>query len=68
MDQGIVPSEVADFRVLHANHAISTAGHPLRGIISGVHLDGRETKIGRYDEKVKFTKRRKSSQTRAIAS
>ena len=34
-----VPSEVADFRVLHANHAISTAGDALRAIGSGVHLD-----------------------------
>lgn len=39
-----VPSEVADFRVLHANHAISTAGDPLRGIGFGVHLDCAEKK------------------------
>lgn len=41
-----VPSEVADFRVLHANHAISTAGDPLRSIGFGVHLDCREKKNG----------------------
>ena len=41
-----VPSEVADFRVLHANHAISTAGDPLRGIGFGVHLDCAEKKNG----------------------
>lgn len=41
-----VPSEVADFRVLHANHAISTASDPLRGIGFGVHLDCAEKKNG----------------------
>jgi hypothetical protein len=41
-----VPSEVTDFRVLHANHAISTAGDPLRAIGFGVHLDCAERSNG----------------------
>lgn len=41
-----VPSEVTDFRVLHANHAISTAGDALRAIGFGVHLDCAEKKNG----------------------
>jgi hypothetical protein len=40
LDEYNIPSKVADFRVLHAHHAISTAGDPLRGIVSVVHLDG----------------------------
>lgn len=42
-----VPSEVADFRVLHANHAISTAGDALRAIGSGIHLDCAKKRTGR---------------------
>lgn len=34
-----VPSEVADFRMFHANHAISTAGDRLGVISCGIHLD-----------------------------
>lgn len=38
-----IPGEVADFRVLHADHAISTASHPLRGIVSVVHIGVEKT-------------------------
>jgi hypothetical protein len=51
-----VPSEVTDFRVLHANHAISTAGDPLRVIGFGVHLDGAEKKNGSKRENRKSKK------------
>jgi hypothetical protein len=59
--QNIVPSEVAHFRVLHADHAVGTAGNTSRGLGTVVvHLGNKKNENVKGEEKWKVKTKNKS--------